>query len=414
VGQCRRAGAPGEAAHSGNAPARPAAVVGCRRPQHKPQAQKSTAGGGTPRQTAGSCCNGRLISDAPWRGPVRGGYPDPRHFGLGGADQLRAMLAGKVPNPPISRLTGMRLMEIGEGCATFQMPLTKWLCAPQGVISIGPLAMPADGAVACAIQTLLPPATPFTTSELSLRLLAPVPPTGSVTARGKVIQLRRRIALAEVAITDEDEQLVAHGSSLCFVQPAISPAPDPRSAGNGVSAAAVVQDAPDPYARSVQGEVLGQDVWTEMSGLEVLRAQLAGELPWPPIHHLTGLTLDAASCDETSFTMPASEWLCAPARARVQGGAVALLAESALSSAIQTKLAPGTALAPIDLKVNYLRPLAADGRRALARGRVVHAGRRIAVASADVVDADGKPVAVATGSAMMLPDRPASLATGES
>jgi uncharacterized protein (TIGR00369 family) len=145
-----------------------------------------------------------------------------------------------------------------------------------------------------------------------------------------------------------------------------------------------------------------------------LHAQLAGELPSPPIHHLTGLTLSAASLDAVSFTMPASEWLCAPARARVQGGAVALLAETALSSAIQTKLAAGTALAPIDLKVNYLRPLAADGRRALARGRVVHAGRRIAVASAEVLDAAGKPVAVATGSALMLADRPASLDAVES
>jgi uncharacterized protein (TIGR00369 family) len=89
---------------------------------------------------------------------------------------------------------------------------------------------------------------------------------------------------------------------------------------------------------------------------------------------------------------------------------VALLAEAGLSGAIQTTLPAGTALAPVDLKVNYLRPLAADGRRALARGRVVHSGRRIAVASAEVLDADGKPVAVATGSAMLLPGRPASLA----
>ena len=150
-----------------------------------------------------------------------------------------------------------------------------------------------------------------------------------------------------------------------------------------------------------------------MSGLEVLRAQLAGELPLPPIHHLTGLTVTAASLDEASFTMPATEWLCAPARARVQGGAVALLAEAALSSAIQTRLAPGIALAPIDLKVNYLRPLLADARSALAHGRVVHAGRRLAVANAEVLDADDKPVAVATGSAMMLTDRPASLAPDE-
>ncbi len=325
--------------------------------------------------------------EPPWREPVRGGYPDPRYFGRSGADQLQALLAGEVPQPPISRLTGMRLVDVDAGSAAFAIPLSDWLCSPQAAISIGPLTIPADAAVACAIQTELPPATPFTTSELSLRLLAPV----------------------------------AHGISLCFVAPQVSPglpattahansAPvptEPRSGGSGT-------DDPDPYARPAQGEVLRQEVWQRLSGLEVLLAQLTGELPMPPVHYLTGLTLTAAAPGEATFTMPASEWLCAPPRARVQGGAVALLAETALSSAIQAQLPAATALAPVDLKVNYLRPLAADGRLALARGRVIHAGRRIAVANAEVLDADGKPVAVATGSAMILPGREASLGATES
>ena len=356
--------------------------------------------------------------EPPWREPVRGGYPDPRYFGRSGVDQLQAMLAGEVPRPPISRLTGMRLVDVDAGSAAFAIPLSDWLCSPQGAISIGPLTIPADAAVACAIQTELPPATPFTTSELSLRLLAPVGPGGTVTARGRLIQLRRRLALAEVAVTDEQQRMIAHGSSLCFVAPQISAGlaaptvpsarvpPEPRSGGSGT-------DDPDPYARPAQGEVLEQEVWERLSGLEVLLAQLAGELPMPPVHYLTGLKLTAAAPGEATFTMPASEWLCAPPRARVQGGAVALLAETALSSAIQAQLPAATALAPVDLKVNYLRPLAADGRLALALGRVIHAGRRIAVANAEVLDADGKPVAVATGSAMILPGREASLGASE-
>jgi uncharacterized protein (TIGR00369 family) len=89
------------------------------------------------------------------------------------------------------------------------------------------------------------------------------------------------------------------------------------------------------------------------------------------------------------------------------------LAETALGAAIQTTLPAKTAVAPIDLKVNYLRPLGSDGREATARGTVVHAGRRIAVAHAEVHDADGKHVALATGSAMILPGRAASLASLE-
>ena len=102
-----------------------------------------------------------------------------------------------------------------------------------------------------------------------------------------------------------------------------------------------------------------------------------------------------------------------PAARPSPGGSVALLAESALSAAIQTTVPAGSALAPIDLKLNYLRTLAADGCVATASGVVVHAGRRLAVANGEVLDADGRRIAVATGSAMLLPGRPASLGAVE-
>ena len=323
------------------------------------------------------------------------------------------MLAGRTPLPPISRLTGMRLTEFADGTATFELPLTDWLRSPQGAISIGPLVMPADAAMAVAIQTRLPPRTPFSTSELTLRLLAPARPGTRVRARGKVIQVRERIALAEGSLVDDDERLIAHGSTLCLMQPEAVPAIDPGAPSGPVLYEDDGQHGADPWRRPAAGTILEQDVWERMSGLEVLRAQLEGRLGAPPIHHLMGLELIAAEPGQAQCTMPATEWLCAPARRRVQGGAVAVLTEAALSAAILTTLPPRTALAPIDLKVNYLRPLRADGRYATSHGVVVHAGRRMAVAHATALDGDGKQVAVATGSAMLLAGRPASLGAVE-
>lgn len=348
---------------------------------------------------------------SPWQEPVRGGYPEPAIFREAPSVMLRAMVAGTAPQPPISRLTGMRLVECGIGTTSFSMPLSGWLCTSQGAISIGPLTIPADAAMACAIQTELPPATPLTTAELSLRLLRPAPAGGSITARGRVIDVRRTIALAEVTVTDQDERLIAHGSSLCVLAPESDrpSAPDEPVVPQRLVDGDRETDGPDPWQRPAIGEILPQDVWERMTGLEVLRAQLDDELPAPPIQHLTGLRATEASERQATFAMPAAEWLCAPIPGRVQGGAVALLAEAGLSGAIQTTVPARTALAPIDLKVNYLRPLAADGRLATAAGRVLHSGRRVAVATAEVVDADGRPVAVATGSGMLLPGRAVAL-----
>lgn len=98
--------------------------------------------------------------------------------------------------------------------------------------------------------------------------------------------------------------------------------------------------------------------------------------------------------------LPASPWLSTPA-GTVQGGATALLADTALACAIQTTLPRGDTFLPLDVKVNYLRPVIPDGRLLTATSKVTHQGRSLAVAHATVHNADGRPVALATGSASL-------------
>jgi len=107
---------------------------------------------------------------------VRGGHPGPELLALSGIEQLRRTLAGEAPEAPLSRLTGMRLEAVGDGTVSFRMPLTGSLLDENGTIPPGPLTIPADAAMACAIMTRLPAWTPFTTSELALRVLRPVRP----------------------------------------------------------------------------------------------------------------------------------------------------------------------------------------------------------------------------------------------
>ena len=347
----------------------------------------------------------------PWREPVRGGFPGPELLSLPGVDQVRAFLRDEAPKPPIGHLIGMAPTEAGLGAATFSMPASRWLLSPQGLISAGTLAMLADGPLGCAVQSALPAMTAYATSELSLRLLRPARPGGTLLARGELVHAGRSLALSAVQILDAQGRLVADGSSMCFVRPlgrAPSTMPD-RPAPDRVPG----HDGPDPYERPELGEVLSQDVWDRMSGEAVLAAQVAGELPHPPLSHLTGVHPVEVGGGRAVFSLPCHEWLCSPL-GTIEGGAIAMVADCALVSAIQTTAAPGVALAAMDLKVNFLRPVQPDGRELLAHGRVRHAGRTIAIAEAEVLNADGKPAALATGSAMMLPDRPAVLADPDS
>jgi uncharacterized protein (TIGR00369 family) len=106
--------------------------------------------------------------------------------------------------------------------------------------------------------------------------------------------------------------------------------------------------------------------------------------------------------------MPLTGWLNTP-WGWPQGGFIAALADSALSMAVQTTVPAGTAFATIDLKVNFLRPPAAEGSPLHAHASVLHRGRSLAVATASITNASGRLVALATGSAQLLPGRAAAL-----
>jgi uncharacterized protein (TIGR00369 family) len=342
----------------------------------------------------------------PWEEPVRGGTVDPALLNLTGIGQIRAWDEGLVPIPPMARLTGIRLSAVDEGTASFTMPAHPWLLAPQGAISIGVLAVLADPPLGCAVQTTLPPATPFTTAELSLTAVRPVQATGGLlTAHGLIVHPGRRMALSEVAIEDERGRLVAHGTSRCMILPPLDVLPPLEQ----VPPVAAGDEPDDPWCRpTVMGEVLPQSVWATNSGLEVLQALVDGALPRPPVSYLTGLRPTEVSHGSATFVLPCSGWLASPT-GLVEGGLIAMLADAALATAIQTTAPAGCAVAAADLKVNFLRPCRPDGRNLVGRGTVVHQGRSVVIANAEVLNAEGKCVALATGSALLLPGRLASL-----
>jgi uncharacterized protein (TIGR00369 family) len=350
-------------------------------------------------------------ADQIWRQETRGGFPDPAALGFTGLERLSRFFRGEAPAPPLSRLTGARISEVGQGTASATMPISPWLLNSAGVVGGGTLAIVADIAFGCSIETMLPAATPYTTAELSLTFLRPVHPPHRVTASGQAIHVGRSVALSEVfVIEDESERLVAHGTSRCAVLPAIEPAPEPPSDGKPLDLPTDIDT--DPWRRPAPDTALDQEVWESLSGREILDRQLRGELPAPPITALTGIHPTDAGEGEATFVLPATEWLTSPLRT-VQGGVTAMLADTAMQVAIQTITPAGTAIAGLDLKVNYLRPVMPDGRDLTAHAKVIHAGRRIAIAQARIENADGKPVALATGSSMFLTDRPASLGEAE-
>jgi uncharacterized protein (TIGR00369 family) len=349
-----------------------------------------------------------------WEERVRGFYTDPGQFvTLSGLDLLRTVLEGGL-GPPIRYLFGLAPTSVEPGAVTFTMPVTDWLLFPQGVVSGATLGILVDAPLGCAVQTALPPATPFTTAEISFRFLRTVvPQSGTLTAKGRLIHAGKTTGVSLVEVTDQAGRLVAVTSTRCAILPRVQVPWKviEQALKNPPRLREPDWPSPHPYERPVAGEVLSQEIWDRTDGLGVLQSLITGDLPAPPLARFCGIAPLEAEAGTTTWKMPASQWLCAPIQGRLYGGAIALLAGTAIDGTVQTTLPAGTAFAPVDLKVYFLRPVPPDGRDLVARGNVIHRGRSIAIGTSEVFDADGKKVAVATGSAVILPGRPATVTT---
>jgi uncharacterized protein (TIGR00369 family) len=99
----------------------------------------------------------------------------------------------------------------------------------------------------------------------------------------------------------------------------------------------------------------------------------------------------------------ASPWL-ATWYGVIYGGAVALLSEGSATSAVLSTLPPATACDPLDLKVNFLRPVRPHRGEVTAHAKVTHKGRTLAIVDVEV-HAEGKLAAIANETVLILPGR---------
>ncbi|MVU80424.1 hotdog fold thioesterase [Nocardia sp. ET3-3] len=86
----------------------------------------------------------------------------------------------------------------------------------------------------------------------------------------------------------------------------------------------------------------------------------------------------------------------------VHGGVIATLMDTAMGSAVFTKLGDNTAYTTLELKVNFIRSVAIDGSRLTCEATAVHVGRRTATAEGRITDANGKLIAHGSTTILVL------------
>jgi uncharacterized protein (TIGR00369 family) len=141
-----------------------------------------------------------------------------------------------------------------------------------------------------------------------------------------------------------------------------------------------------------------------LSGLEMLRRMIAGELPAAPIAEPMSFLLVEVEEGRAVFEGTPQPNLLNPLGA-VHGGWALTLIDSACGCAVHSALPAGTGYTTVETKVNFTRPIAPDGAPVRCEGRVLSRGRQIATAEAFLRSADGKLLAHGTSTLIILGPR---------
>ncbi|MBQ1058045.1 PaaI family thioesterase [Micromonospora sp. C32] len=138
------------------------------------------------------------------------------------------------------------------------------------------------------------------------------------------------------------------------------------------------------------------------SGLELMRAMIAGELAAPPIMHLVDMSRMEADEGRVVVELLPQEFHYNPL-GTVHGGVLSTLLDTAAACAVHTTLPAGVGYTSLDLNVKFLRPVTVDTGTLRCEGTVLQRGRRTALAEARLTDPANRLVAHATSTCLIFP-----------
>ncbi len=151
------------------------------------------------------------------RGEIGLARPD-QVAGLSGMQVFEAMLAGRLPAPPIGDTLDFILVQVEPGFAVFQGKPGFAHYNPLGTVHGGWFATLLDSAVGCAVHASLPAGKAYTTLELKINIVrALTDKVPLIRAEGRVVHGGNQVATAEGRLVGPDGKLYAHASTTCLV-----------------------------------------------------------------------------------------------------------------------------------------------------------------------------------------------------
>jgi len=130
---------------------------------------------------------------------------------LSGLEYMQAVAAGNISMPPMADTIPMRCTAATMGSVTFFARADARHLNRANNVHGGFTATVLDSITSCALRTALEAGVGFVTIELNVKLMKPVPRDADLVGEGKVINVSRRLGVAEGRLLDQAGNLCAHG-----------------------------------------------------------------------------------------------------------------------------------------------------------------------------------------------------------
>src|SRR5262249_61940648 len=136
-----------------------------------------------------------------------------------GMEYMTAIVAGKMPPPPIAVTMQLRPIELEEGRVVFEGTPGEEHYNPIGVVHGGYAATLLDSALGCAVHTTLEAGVGYTSLGIEAKYVRPITrDTGRVLCEANVLYRGRKQATSEASLTAADSgKLLAHGVATCMI-----------------------------------------------------------------------------------------------------------------------------------------------------------------------------------------------------
>ena len=126
---------------------------------------------------------------------------------------------GEIPDPPIAKIIPMKPILVEKGKVVFEAKASREHTNPGSNVHGGFLATLIDTASSCAIQTLIEKGEFFTTIDLNVKMIRPIPIDVAIFGEGIVINRSKSVGTANCIVKDKEGKIYGTGSVTCLIKP---------------------------------------------------------------------------------------------------------------------------------------------------------------------------------------------------